>query len=361
MTESPSLTTIAQALLIVVASIFVLRVVLRSMGLERFRGKARSLRVVESCALDAKGRLYLVDIDGERMLLGSTDQQVSVLRGHLPRVGPAAAVGEERPPEGEKSGGLALPPLLRRFFPPLLVLVISTLAPPAGAQALAELGAGLPELVEQSTKPERISGTLEILALLTFMSIAPSILLMATCFTRVVIVLSLLRQALGVAQLPPNQVIVGLALAITVFAMAPVGAEIESEALAPYVAEEIEASVAVERAGATVRTFMLRHTRERDLSLFVSYAGEPPETREDVSFSSLLPSYMLSEIRTAFEIGFTLFLPFLVVDLVIASMLISMQMIVLPPIVISLPFKLMLFVLLDGWNLIAGSLISGIR
>ena len=230
--------------------------------------------------------------------------------------------------------------------------------PEAAAQ---NLGAQLPDLVGAATEPERISSTLELLLLLTLFSVAPSVLLMATCFTRVVIVLALLRQALGVAQLPPNQVIIGLALAITVFAMAPIGAKIEREALNPYVASEIEAPVALERAASTVRGFLLRHTRERDLALFVSLSDSAPESREDVALFTLLPSFMLSEIRTAFEIGFTIFLPFLIVDLVIASMLILMQMIVLPPIVISLPFKLMLFVLLDGWNLVAGSLIDGLR
>jgi flagellar biosynthetic protein FliP len=193
------------------------------------------------------------------------------------------------------------------------------------------------------------------------LSIAPSILLMATCFTRVVIVLAFLRQAIGVQQLPPNQVLVGLSLFVTLFVMAPVGERIHQEALEPYMLKEIGAPQAAELAAAPVRDFVSRYTREDDLALFLSFRGEAaPPADQPVSLATLLPSYLLSELRTAFEIGFMLYLPFLVIDLVVASLLISMGMIVLPPVVISLPFKLMLFVLLDGWNLVIGSLLTGL-
>ncbi len=370
---------------------------------------ARQLRHIESCSLGPKQRLHLVELGGEQLLVATTESEVRLLRrrsapapvapraeahaapaaglagdGAQPsetpgadtpfeqrsQVGGAADPGHADPVEDGAPGATRRRPSRRRsqtlpgaaWWRSVLgsgvAAALIGFAPEAAAQTL---GASLPDLLGDATQPDRISTTLELVLLLTLFSIAPSVLLMATCFTRVVIVLALLRQALGVAQLPPNQVIIGLALAITVFAMAPVGAQLEREALDPYVAEEIDGPAALERATATVRGFLLRHTRERDLALFVSFTESPPETREDVALSTLLPSFLLSEIRTAFEIGFTIFLPFLIVDLVIASMLISMQMIVLPPIVISLPFKLMLFVLLDGWNLVAGSLIDGLR
>ncbi len=367
--EGPSATNTLQALALVGVALYLLRAGLR--WVETQRGPSagrRQLRHVESCSLGPKQRLHLVELDGEQLLVAATESQMSLLRRRpAPAIAPTAPDAQprtsaatpssraERAPASRANGRLRW---LRALLSGCVAGVALLWAPGAGAQDLA---AQLPDLVGAATQPERISSTLELLLLLTLFSIAPSVLLMATCFTRVVIVLSLLRQALGVAQLPPNQVIIGLALAITVFAMAPVGATLEREALNPYVENEIEAPVALERAVGTVRGFLLRHTRERDLALFVSLSEAAPESREDLSLFTLLPSFMLSEIRTAFEIGFTIFLPFLIVDLVIASMLISMQMIVLPPIVISLPFKLMLFVLLDGWNLVAGSLIQGLR
>ncbi len=392
--EGPSTTHTLQALALVGVALYALRAVLRWYVDQREgRGVTRQLRHVESCSLGPKQRLHLVELGDEQLLVAATESELRLLRRRpaptpvasasapAPRDGDRAATTTSRDPDRAPTSGeedelsdlargarrrprpaparaATSSPWWRGVFGAGVVAALVCLAPDAVAQ---ELGTGLPDLLGDATRPDRISTTLELVLLLTLFSIAPSVLLMATCFTRVVIVLALLRQALGVAQLPPNQVIIGLALAITVFAMAPVGAQLEREALQPYVEEEIDAPAALERATATVRGFLLRHTRERDLALFVSFSESPPQTREDVALSTLLPSFLLSEIRTAFEIGFTIFLPFLIVDLVIASMLISMQMIVLPPIVISLPFKLMLFVLLDGWNLVAGSLIDGLR
>jgi flagellar biosynthetic protein FliP len=220
----------------------------------------------------------------------------------------------------------------------------------------------LSAVISQAAEPGEVSSTLQIVALVTLISVAPSILLMATCFTRIVIVLAFLRQAIGIQQLPPSQVLVGLALFLTLFAMAPVGEQIRAEALEPYMKREIDERDAFTRASVPVREFLTRFTRERDLELFVSISdSEPVDSLADAPLTMLLPAYMLSELRTAFEIGFMLYLPFLVIDLVVASTLISMGMIVLPPIVISLPFKLMLFVLLDGWNLVVSSLLNGLR
>jgi flagellar biosynthetic protein FliP len=309
-----------------------------------------ALRVVSSCALGPKQRLHIVEVAGERLLLGATDQNLRLLR-RLPATPPADD------PEPAKAATLAS--LLARFAPIVAFAALAALAAPAGAQTvdvnklLGDLGG--------ATSPERISSTLEVLFAMTLLSIAPSILLMGTCFTRVVIVLALLRQALGVQQLPPNQVLVGLALAITLFVMAPLGTKVKQDALDPYLAHSLDAAGAAERTTNDLRGFLLEYTREKDLALFVSLSKGPPIAKpEDVPILTLLPAYMISELRTAFEIGFSIFLPFLVIDLVIASILISMQMIVLPPVLISLPFKLVLFVLVDGWNLIVTSLVQGL-
>ncbi|RIL04900.1 MAG: flagellar biosynthetic protein FliP [Proteobacteria bacterium] len=353
------------ALAVVLAALFALRAAL---GRGRRRGGAPSLRVVASCALGAKQRLHVVEVEGERLLVGATDSAVSLLR-RLPRAAredAAACAGAT----GEASPAPAAPRARRASLAGWLApLVLVALAALAASPAFAQGGAA-PELdlaaaldgVGAATQPERISTTLEILFLLTLVSVAPSILLMATCFTRVVIVLALLRQALGVQGLPPNQVLVGLALAITLFVMAPLGTQLKAQALDPYVARQIDAGAATARTTDAVRGFLLDYTREKDLALFVSISkAEPPAQPADVPLLTLLPAYMISELRTAFEIGFSIFLPFLVIDIVIASMLISMQMIVLPPVLISLPFKLVLFVLVDGWNLIVSSLVRGLE
>ena len=183
---------------------------------------------------------------------------------------------------------------------------------------------------------------------------------MTTCFTRFVIVLAFVRQAVGVQNSPPNQVLIGLALFMTAFVMQPVANEVIDLAYDPYVEGQLTGKEALVEAMQPIRGFLLSQTRESDLALFVELAGAGPvATPEEVPLTSLLPAFLVSELRTAFEIGFVIFLPFLIIDLVVASLLISMGMIVLPPIVVSLPFKIMLFVLVDGWNLILGSLVQG--
>jgi flagellar biosynthetic protein FliP len=348
------------ALAFVLGAIALLGVALRAFGFAPPRGARRSLRVLESCALGQRQRLLLVEAQGERLLLAAGEGSVRLLR-RLPPAPPEAEPAPAQPPRRLRAARAWLRAV------GLTALALCVLAGPALAQE-ADVAAPAPGASSLSLSldgpiaPERIAGTLQIVALVTLLSVAPSILLMATCFTRIVIVLSLLRQAIGIHQLPPNQVIVGLALFTTLFVMAPVGAEIKSQALDPYVAGELDEAAALEKALSPVRAFMSRHTRQKDLALFVSMSSQPPpESLEDVSLATLLPSFLISEIRAAFEIGFMVYLPFLIVDIVIASMLISMGMIVLPPIIISLPFKLMLFVLLDGWNLVLSSLITGLR
>ena len=203
------------------------------------------------------------------------------------------------------------------------------------------------------------SRILQLLALITVLSLAPSILVMMTSFTRIVVVLSFLRSAMGIQQTPPNSVLVSLALFLTIFIMMPTLQLIYDEAISPLVAEDIDEMEALGLASAPVRDFMLSHVREQDLQLFVDMADADPILEPaDTPLRALIPAFMISELKRAFEIGFLLFLPFLIIDMVIASILMSMGMMMLPPIMISLPFKLIFFVLVDGWYLVAGSLVQ---
>lgn len=201
-------------------------------------------------------------------------------------------------------------------------------------------------------------GVLRILALLTVLTLAPAILLTMTSFTRIVIVFSFLRQALGTQQSPPNQVMIALALFLTVFIMEPVWGKVHKESIQPFMNGAISQDVALDRAMAPVRQFMFAHTRQKDLGVFIRASGDnKPQTRRDVSNFQLIPAFVLSELKTAFQMGFMIYVPFLVLDMVVASILMAMGMMMLPPVLISLPFKVMLFVLVDGWNLLAGSLV----
>jgi len=225
--------------------------------------------------------------------------------------------------------------------------------PEAAAQSLTfDLGGN----GETGTTAGRL---VQLVALITILSLAPSILVMVTSFTRIVVVLSFLRSALGLQQTPPNSVLVSLALFLTLFVMLPTFQQVYDDALAPLIDEQIDEMTAFERAQEPLRDFMLTHVRERDLALFVDLSGEAePDTVEEVSLRALIPAFMISELRRAFEIGFLLFLPFLIIDMVVASILMSMGMMMLPPVMISLPFKLVFFVLVDGWYLVAGSLVQ---
>ncbi len=200
---------------------------------------------------------------------------------------------------------------------------------------------------------------LQMVALLTILSLAPSILIMVTSFARIVIVLSLLRSALGTQSAPPNTVLTGLALFLTAFIMMPTFQASYDAGVKPLIAGEIQEMEAFDRAAAPFRTFMLKHVRSQDLELFLDMSRQPrPATPEATPLTSLVPAFMISEIRRAFEIGFLLFLPFLIIDLVVSSILISMGMMMVPPITVSLPFKLVFFVLVDGWRLVTGSLVQ---
>jgi flagellar biosynthetic protein FliP len=213
--------------------------------------------------------------------------------------------------------------------------------------------------IDDANKPESVSSALQILALLTVLTLAPSILIMTTSFSRIIIVLSFLRQAMGTQQTPPTQVLIGLGLFLTLFVMQPVWSEINDKALQPYLSEEISQDEALLEAEIPIKRFMLRQTREKDLALFVNLIdGDRPATPQDAGLQTLVPAFIISELKTAFQIGFLIYIPFLILDMVVASILLSMGMMMLPPVLISLPFKLMLFVLVDGWHLTIGSLIK---
>jgi flagellar biosynthetic protein FliP len=207
--------------------------------------------------------------------------------------------------------------------------------------------------------PSRTTVVLQIFLLMTVLSLAPAILIMVTSFTRIVIVLSLLRRALGTMQLPSNQIVIGLALFLTVFIMAPVWQKINQSALQPYLDKKISTQQALDHAVSPLREFMFKQTREKDLALFVDVAKlKRPQNPEEIPTSVLIPSFIISEVKTAFEIGLLLYVPFLIIDMVVAAVLLSMGMMMLPPVMVSLPFKLLLFVLADGWYLLVGSLVK---
>ena len=210
-----------------------------------------------------------------------------------------------------------------------------------------------------TSAPENVATSVKLLLLLTVLSIAPGILILMTCFTRIVIVLSFVRTSLGTQQMPPNQVLIGLALFLTFFIMAPTFKEINDKALQPLFDEKITLEEAYERASVPIKEFMSKHTRQKDLALFLKYSGaEKPKKVEDIPLTTLVPAFAISEIKTAFQMGFMIFIPFLVIDMVVASVLMSMGMMMLPPVMISLPFKILLFVLVDGWYLVVKSLLE---
>lgn len=214
----------------------------------------------------------------------------------------------------------------------------------------------------QLDSSENLVPAVKILILLTILSIAPAILLMMTSFTRILIVLSFIRQALGTQSMPPNQVILGLALFLTFFTMSPILGTIEEKAITPYLDKKIEQKEAFSNLVAPIKSFMIKETREEDLSLFFNIAKmAKPKSADEVPLSVLMPSFMISELKTAFQIGFLIYIPFLIIDMVISAILMAMGMMMLPPTVVSLPFKLILFILVDGWTLIISSLVKSFQ
>lgn len=237
-----------------------------------------------------------------------------------------------------------------------LFVIVSTLGLTSG---IAYAQTGLPAVIIESTEGggETWSLSLQALVLMTTLTLLPAMLLLMTSFTRITIVLGILRTAMGTPQTPSNQVLIGLALFLTLFIMRPVFEEVHENAIKPFLAEQVDAPTAIELAAEPFRTFMMQQTRDNDLQLFLTISNTPsPQSFSDISYWILLPAFVTSELKTAFQIGFLFFIPFLIIDLVVASVLMSMGMMMLSPLIISLPFKLMLFVLVDGWNLVLGTL-----
>ncbi len=245
---------------------------------------------------------------------------------------------------------------MSRFF--LLLLVISTFLGAAETTTIPTMNfqLGAPDT------PQQLVSSLNVLVVLTLLFLAPSMILVMTTFTRFVIVFGFLRQALGTQQVPPTQILVMLAMILSFFVMEPVGTKAYEQGIKPYIAEEIGYEEAFNKTALPFKNFMIRNTREKDLALFFRIRKmENPQSVADVPLSIVIPAFVISELKTAFEIGFLLFLPFLVIDMVVASILMSMGMMMLPPVMISLPFKILVFVLIDGWNLLIGNLIASIK
>ncbi|MGA7748253.1 MAG: flagellar type III secretion system pore protein FliP [Candidatus Aquilonibacter sp.] len=239
------------------------------------------------------------------------------------------------------------------IVPALALAQTAPNAPTAPSVPVPNINIGL----GQTNNPQQVVGALQILLLLTVLTLAPTLLVMTTAFTRIIVVLSFVRTAMGTQQTPPNQVLVGLALLLTFFVMNPVIHQINDNAVQPYLAKKISQPVALNRAVQPLRTFMFKQTREKDIQLFYSISKEPrPTAQRDVPTYLLVPAFVLSELKTAFEIGFAIYIPFIIIDMVTASILLSMGMMMIPPIIISLPFKVLIFILVDGWDLVISAL-----
>lgn len=216
--------------------------------------------------------------------------------------------------------------------------------------------------LEDNSNPQNYVFSLQLLFVLTILSLAPSILIMMTGFTRIVIVLGFIRSSLGLQQTPPNHVIIGLAIFITFFIMAPIATQVNSEAIQPFLAEEITQDMAIEKGMEPIREFMFKQTRDKDMGLFIDMKGISNVTKlEEIPTHVIIPAFIISELKTAFQMGFIIYIPFLVIDMVVASTLMAMGMMMLPPVIISLPFKILLFVLVDGWNIVIKSLVLGFQ
>jgi flagellar biosynthesis protein FliP len=243
-----------------------------------------------------------------------------------------------------------------RIKPAIVIFLVAILIPSiASAIGLPTINLG----VEDADTPQKVSTALQVLFVLTILSVAPAILLMTTCFTRIVIVLGFIRQALGTQNMPPTQIIIGLSLFLSFFIMSPTINEINEKALQPYLKETISQKEALDKGLKPIRAFMFSQVKEEELALLSEITlDNKPLDQDDIPTMTLIPAFMLSELKRAFTMGFMIYIPFLVIDMIVASILMSMGMMMLPPVIISMPFKLLLFVLVDGWNLVVGSLIK---
>ncbi len=250
-------------------------------------------------------------------------------------------------------------PFHRAFFRPAAVALLLLLAGATGLQAQTNSGnLNLNIGLNGLNQPVDVDGAVKVLAIMTLLTLAPSIILLMTCFTRIVIVLSFVRSALSLQGAPSNQILIGLSLFLTFFIMAPVWEQVDQQALEPYRAKQITSQEALERASGPIRTFMLKQARPKDVELFAALARLGPTPVDQLPLKVVIPGFIISELRTAFQMGFLLFLPFILIDLVVATVLMSMGMMMMPPMTISLPLKILLFVLVDGWHLVVSSIIQ---
>jgi flagellar biosynthesis protein FliP len=330
----------ATTLAVVVAVIGIAGYGLHALRTRGLGGADAAIRLIASRALGTKRALALVEVEGARFLLGLTDERITCL-GRLDDAREPAQDRQDAPPARRARG-----------VPTAAIAVAALLLVPMLAHAAPQLS------LEIDGDGDRLSTGLQLVLLLTLLSFAPAILIGITAFVRIVIVLAFVRQAVGTQQMPPNQVIVALALFVTCFVMMPTMRQVHRDALVPYLEHDAPAAETIGRAFGPLREFMMRQTREKDLALFLGISGAArPATPSDVPPEIVIPAFMISELKTAFQISFMVYVPFLVLDMVVASILTSMGMITLPPVLISLPFKLMIFVLVDGWNLLVESLI----
>ena len=332
---------------------------------KRARGarKNQSVKILSSVPVAQNQRLVAVKFGGRVLLLGQTSTQINILAGtsdpeELKHFEPAVLKDAEKETTAAPQ---QLPEwLLKPLQSPLRALPLAVfLLLAASAVQAQQLPAPLTIGFETARSPQQTVGALQMLLFMSVLAFVPAIVLMATSFTRIVIVLSLLRQAIGMPQIPPNQVIVALSIFLTLFVMRPQLNQINTEALNPYMKGQITHVQALEKAGAPLRGFMLKQTRAKDLQSFTAMSGIKNAT--EIPFTVLVPAFLTSELKTAFQIGFLLFIPFLLVDMIVASILMSMGMVMIPPAMISMPFKLLLFVLIDGWNLVLSGLAAGFR
>lgn len=327
------------------------------------KGYAKTLHVVETLSLGGNRLVCRVRDRDCDLLLGVTDQRVTLLKES--KVEDLEQTPVETIPHKQEGFAQELSRLIKermgRHTICLLAFALTwSLLPSSIARAASDSAIPAVGITIDGIGQGGLGASLGILGLLTVLSLAPAIVMLTTSFTRIVIVFSFLRSGLGTQQTPPNQVLVGLALIITFFVMSPTWGEVYETAIQPYIDGEIAGAVALDLASGPMKDFMLRETRDKDLALFVSMASQDaPQYPEDLGLLQVVPAFALSELRTAFEMGFVLYLPFLVIDMVVASTLMSMGMLMLPPVLISLPFKLLLFVLVDGWNIVTRSLIAG--
>jgi flagellar biosynthesis protein FliP len=319
----------------------------------RMMAKNGLIEMVHYQSFGPKKGVAIVKILKDYVVLGVADANISML-GKLNQAEVEESMAHMAvKPEAPAAG-------IRGFFSGRFPKIFSVMAAiifimPAASFAAATAPAQAPGFLG-------LNSPVELMFMLTIIAFLPAILVMTTCFTRIVIVLSFLRQALGTPQVPPTQVIIGLSLFITLFVMSPVMDKIYKDAYVPYTKKEIKSEEALDKASGPLKEFMLKQTREKDLALFLKISkAERPEKPMDLPLRVVVPAFAIGELKRAFEIGFLIFLPFLVIDMVVASVLLSMGMMMLPPVMISMPFKVLLFVLVDGWGLLIGSLIEGFR